>query len=225
MMGKEILDTQIKQEIKENNVSEIASTGLNPAEAKMFWDNVFKKDAPKMSFEELCEEMLWRFEEEFEFDFELDKETEAILEKFELILWEQMDNAERHETIIELVNLLSDLQGLPEVPDVEFLDDSYDSYGFYSERGNYIGINENYIEDGKEIANTVAHETRHAYQRYRAEKMENAQDELYKFNFDHYIAPEYDANGKFINALDYYYQYVEVEARVFANKISPEEEV
>lgn len=222
MIGKEILDAKVNQDIKENNVSEIASTDLLPDEVKSFWDKEFGREIPKMSFDELCDEMLWRFEDEFDFDIELNDETKALLDKFEPESWEQMDTAQRQDAVVDLVKAISDLQGMPEAPDVEFLNDGYETYGFYSEGGNYIGINENYMNDGRGVANTVAHETRHGYQHYRAGLMENSQDEIYKFNFDHYISPEYDGNGKCINGLDYYYQYVETEARAFANKISPE---
>lgn len=223
MIGKESLDTKINQDVKENNLSEITSTRLNLTETMAFWDDEFSRDIPKMSFEDLCNEMLWRFEDDFDFDdIEIDDDLRATLDKFEPETWDKINDKEKHEVVNELVEKLSDLQGLPETPEVEFLDDREDTCGFYSERGNYIGINENYINDGRSIANTIAHEVRHGYQHYRAECKETPQDEIYKFNFDHYIAPEYDANGKCVNSMDYYYQYVEAEARAFADKISPE---
>lgn len=222
MMEKEILDTKTNQDVKENSVSEIASTGLTPTEMKAFWDKKFCKDVPKMSFEELCCEMLWRSEDEFDFDIKPDETTQTALEKFLPNNWERLDTDEKHEAIKELVKCISDLQGVPDVPEVEFLDDGDNSCGFYSERGNYIGINENYLEDAKEIVDTIAHETRHAYQHYRAELLKEPQDQIYKFNFEHYIAPEYDENGFCVNFFDYYDQYVEAEARAFASRFSQE---
>lgn len=222
MIGKEIIDAKEKPETKENKLSEIASSELTSSEAKSFWDDKFNKEIPKLSFEELCNEMLWRSEDEFDFDIEPDAATKTTLERFKPDNWELLDIDEKHDAIKDLVKCIADFLGIPEVPDVEFLDDGANSCGFYSERGNYIGINENYLDDAKDIVDTVAHETRHAYQHYRAELLETPQDEIYKFNFDHYIGPEYDEDGFCVNFIDYNDQYVEAEARAFANRFSPE---
>lgn len=222
MIGKEVFDIKDNQEITQSIFQEIPSGHTTPTDAKLFWDNEFNKDVPKMSFEELCGEMIWHSEDEFDFDIKPDETTQTALEKFQPNNWEQLDTDEKHEAIKKLVKCISDLQGLPDVPEVEFLDDGDNSCGFYSERGNYIGINENYLGDAKEIVDTVAHEARHAYQHYRAELLKEPQDQIYKFNFEHYIAPEYDENGFCVNFFDYYDQYVEAEARAFASRFSSE---
>ena len=222
MTAKETFEVKPVFEITDNKFSEIKAAVILSTEAKSFWNNEFSKDNPKLSFEELCGEMLWRSENEFDFDIKPDETTQTALEKFKPNNWEQLDTDEKHDAIKELVKCISDLQGLPDVPEVEFLDDGDNSCGFYSERGNYIGINENYLEDANEIVDTIAHETRHAYQHYRAELLEEPQDQIYKFNFEHYIAPEYDENGFCVNFFDYYDQYVEAEARAFASRFAPE---
>ena len=222
MTAKETFEVKPVSEITDNKFSEIKAAVISSTEAKSFWNSEFNKDNPKLSFEELCCEMLWRSEDEFDFDIKPDETTQTALEKFQPNNWERLDTDEKHEAIKKLVKCISDLQGLPDIPEVEFLDDGDNSCGFYSERGNYIGINENYLEDAKEIVDTVAHEARHAYQHYRAELLKEPQDQIYKFNFEHYIAPEYDENGFCVNFFDYYDQYVEAEARAFASRFSSE---
>lgn len=222
MFGKEILGNIESRDIKPYNFVEISPDKLSVGEAKTFWESMFHKDIEKLSFEELCDEMLWRSEDEFDFDIKPDEATQTALERFQPNNWERLDADEKHESIKNLIKCISDLQGMPEVPDVEFLNDGDNSCGFYSERGKYIGINENYLDDAKEIVDTVVHEVRHAYQHYRAELLEEPQDEIYRFNFEHYIGPEYDENGFCVNFFDYYDQYVEAEARAFASKFSSE---
>lgn len=222
MSGKEYVDMKTNSEIIEKNIPMFAELDINVSDAKSFWNDKFNEKLSKMSFEELCDEMLWRSEDEFDFDIKLDESTLDALEKFQPDNWELLDTNERHDAVKELVKCISDIQGLSEVPEVEFIDDRDNSCGFYSERGNYIGINERYLDDPKEIVDTIAHETRHAYQHYRGEVLETPVDEIYKFNFEHYIAPEYDADGFCTNFFDYYDQYVEVEARAFANEFAKE---
>lgn len=218
MIWKEISDDKSHYELEECKGSEHIQSALDLNEAKTFWDDKFNQDIPKLSFEELCDEMLWRSEKEFDFDINVDDSTRDVLERFQPDNWETLDIDERHDAIKELVKCISDLLGIPEVPDVVFWDDGDNSCGFYSERGNYIGINENYLDDANELIDTIAHETRHAYQHYRAELSETPQDEIYRFNFEHYIAPEYDSGGYCVNYFDYYDQYIEAEARAFAKQ-------
>lgn len=222
MVWKEILDARPCSELEDYRDVDRFQSALDLKEAKSFWDNKFNNEISKLSFEELCDEMLWRSEDEFHFDIKPDEATLKALEKFQPDNWELLDTNERQNAVRELVKCISDMQGLSEVPEVEFIDDGDNSCGFYSERGNYIGINERYLDDPKEIVDTIAHETRHAYQHYRGEVLETPVDEIYKFNFEHYIAPEYDENGFCTNFFDYYDQYVEVEARAFANEFAKE---
>ena len=222
MKERALLDVVEKREVKNNNFDDFIVSEVSLSKAKFFWDNKFNNEITKLSFEELCDEMLWRSEDEFHFDIKPDEATLKALERFQPDNWELLDTNERQDAVRELVKSISDMQGLSEVPEVEFIDDGDNSCGFYSERGNYIGINERYLDDPKEIVDTIAHETRHAYQHYRGEVLETPVDEIYKFNFEHYIAPEYDENGFCTNFFDYYDQYVEVEARAFANEFAKE---
>lgn len=218
MLERGLSDIAMKTDIEKTSLSGIPSSEIFLTEAKFFWDSKFTTEFPKLSFEELCDEMLWRSEKEFDFDIQVDDSTSDALARFQHDNWETLDIDERQDAIKDLVKCIANLLGIPDVPDVVFLDDGDNSCGFYSERGNYIGINENYLDDANELIDTIAHETRHAYQHYRAELSETPQDEIYRFNFEHYIAPEYDSEGYCVNYFDYYDQYIEAEARAFAKQ-------
>lgn len=74
-----------------------------------------------------------------------------------------------------------------------------------------------YFNDSSELVNTIAHEMRHAYQEYRAGLLETREDELYRVNLDNYISPVQLPEGGWLFFTDYQDQYVEVDARAFAN--------
>ena len=88
--------------------------------------------------------------------------------------------------------------------------------GAYDPERNVISVNRNIFDDSYEIVNTIAHETRHAYQYRRAQNPENYLDLLYAYNFVNYISPYVDEDG-YANFLDYQDQLIEAEARAFAN--------
>lgn len=93
-----------------------------------------------------------------------------------------------------------------------------DAYGCYDPKDNTITLNSQFLSDPVELVNTIAHETRHAYQFMRADKLETREDALFKVGNDNYISPIPLSSGGWLNYTDYYNQYVEVDARVFANK-------
>ena len=68
--------------------------------------------------------------------------------------------------------------------------------------------------------NTVAHEMRHAYQWERSRNPERPEDILYLYNFDNYISPVPLGNGKYLFVVDYMNQYIEAEARAFADSLN-----
>ena len=47
--------------------------------------------------------------------------------------------------------------------------------------------------------------------------METREDMIFKYNLDNYISPEYTVDGGCLYFLDYWNQYIECDARVFAN--------
>jgi hypothetical protein len=91
------------------------------------------------------------------------------------------------------------------------------AYGFYSPSDNTINLNRQYFDDPVELVNTIAHEMRHAYQEYRAGLLETREDALYRVNLDNYISPIPLPGGGWLFFTDYQDQYVEVDARAFAN--------
>ena len=79
------------------------------------------------------------------------------------------------------------------------------------------------LEDPKELLNTIAHELRHAFQRQSADNPHSDIDYIYLMNLKNYISPIILHNGKCILYTDYYNQFVEAEARAFANLFGREE--
>lgn len=222
MKEKEFLASADRKEVEANNHTQTDVSKVSVEEAKSFWNDLFKQDQEKFTDEELYKEMLNRSEKEFDFEVDFDDSVKEILSKFQASNWESLDKNERQEVIEDLVNWIGTMLGLENIPDIVILEDNNDSYGFYNERENYIGINERYLNQGSEVADTVPHEVWHAYQNERAQKQETFQDEIYKFNFEHYIAPEEDESGYPVNFNDYYDQYIEVEATAFARRFSEE---
>ena len=106
---------------------------------------------------------------------------------------------------------------LEEQPDVVIFNDADDSYGFYNPSHNTVNLNQRYFDDPIELVNTIAHEMRHAYQEYRAGLLETREDALFKANLDNYISPIPLPGGVWLFFTDYQDQYVEVDARAFAN--------
>lgn len=222
MIGKEINDSTENVESSENKFSEISADKFSCEDAKIFWNRVFDDESEEISEEKLWDEILYRDESEFDFSNIVDDDTKEILKLFTADEWESLDTDGRHKLIEKLAECIGESLGLEVIPEIELVDLDDGCSGYYSESGNYIGINLNCWDDYKDIVDTIAHEIRHAYQRFRADKLENGQDEIYKFNFDHYIAAECDAEGKYVNFKEYYEQYIEVEARAFANEFAAE---
>ena len=149
-------------------------------------------------------------EDNVEFEYFPSNEVISTLKKFTTDAWVHMDQSEKMTCIDELVASISKDLDLNDKPYV-VISDSIESHGAYVSEDNVIIISSKDINDPKEIVNTIAHEMRHAYQHERADIGETTEDVLYKLNFDNYIQPDF--------FYDYYNQYVEVEARVFADKI------
>lgn len=98
-----------------------------------------------------------------------------------------------------------------------FFDDEGGAYGDYNPANNMINLNKSYFSDSPEMANTLMHELRHAYQRFRAEILDTWEDALFRVNLDNYISPMPLPGGGWLFFTDYTDQYVEVDARAFAN--------
>lgn len=222
MIGKEILDYDSKAELTENKFTEITADRTSIEDTKSYWNRIFDVEKEWISEEELWEKMLYCEESEFEFSDVVDEKTKRVIESFDNVHWETLDDEGRLKLIKQLANCIGESLGIKKLPEIELVELEEECFGYYSERGNYIAINTSYWDNPMEVVDTIAHEMRHAYQRYRADLCENAQDKLYKFNYEHYISPERDVDGKYVNFFDYYLQYIEVEARAYAKEFTRE---
>lgn len=218
MISKEILDHDSKAELTENKFTEITADKTSIEDTKSYWNRIFDVEKEWVSEEDLWNKMLYCDETIFDFPSVVDEKTREVIESFDNARWETLDDVCRFELIKKLANFIGESLGIKELPEIELVELKEECMGYYSESGNYVAINTTYWNNPKEVIDTIAHEMRHAYQRYRADLCENSQDEIYKFNYEHYISPECDANGKYVNFIDYYLQYIEVEARTYAKE-------
>ena len=171
------------------------------------------------TYDKLLSEIFNRSEDELSIDFSISDKIKSLLENFSFDRWEAMSEAEKVSAIKELAKTVGEALGLDKLPTIE-ISDGDDAYGFYDPKNNTITLNSKYFADPVELVNTLTHELRHAYQHMRAELLETWEDALYKVNFDNYISPVPLPGGGWLFFVDYFDQYVEVDARVFANKFT-----
>ena len=195
---------------------------MSSEEAISFLDGLFSvnpesQDTYSIDEESLLAEIFGRFEDEFDFDFELDDEVQVVLDRFGAAQWERLTDSEKVEAIKELASVIGKKLGIEENPEIQFYIGRDGSCGAYIPGKNKVEINRSTMNDPQEVVDTVAHELRHAYQHQRAGLQETWQDMLYKINFENYISPIPLADGKYLFFTDYQDQLVEAEARAFAN--------
>ena len=194
--------------------------GMTDQEADAFWKKEFQNAHNEFSQEEYNKaksEIYNRSEDELNIEFDIDDRLKSVLEQFAPNRWESMSDTERAEAISVFVRALGEGLELKELPKIIVYDDQSDSYGYYDPSENTISLNRRYFSDPPEVVNTVAHEMRHAYQHHRAELLETHEDLLYKVNLENYISPVELPDGGWLLFTDYQDQYVEVDARAFAN--------
>lgn len=155
-------------------------------------------------------------EEDIEIPFYITDDIDELLRLFDIQEWDVLDESDKVLISTEFVKCVADELGVEKCPSI-CLSDELDAEARYNSRDNVIELNIDFIDDPIEIVDSLAHELRHAYQHERTEKLENQKDLLFRLNFDFYITPETDSNGCYINFYDYYNQYVECDARAFAN--------
>ena len=193
---------------------------MSDQEASDFIAKEFEKahdEAELDTYSKLLSEAFNRCEDEIIIDFEINEKIKSILEKFNDENWNNLDTSERTKLIKEFVKAVGKELGVEKIPEVVLSNDDDNAYGFYDQFKNLISINDKFTNNPVEVANTVAHELRHAYQHYRAEILESWEDALFKINYDNYISPIQLPNGGWLFFTDYQDQYVEVDARAFAN--------
>ncbi len=191
-------------------------------DACAFWDTVFSApteadELQSADFESLIPDVFGWYEEEFDFDFEIDEGLSRILRRFDETKWDNASDAEKEEAISDLAVAIGKRLGLYDIPAIRYFDGPEGSCGAYIPDKNIIEINRNNFSSPIEIVDTVAHETRHAYQQQRAQNPETYMDVLYGVNFENYISPVQLENGHYLFFTDYQDQLVEAEARAFAN--------
>ncbi len=198
---------------------------LDVEEAREYWN---KKFSDEPNFAEVTEEQLIAdvygcSEEDFSFDTDVSKpEIQASLEQFEDSIWENKDIEEKKACISDFAEIVALDLGIDNRPDIEYYKADPCDCGCFDPEENVIKINENNLENPNEVVNTVAHEMRHAYQYQRAQNIENYKDLLYAYNFSHYITP-YETEDGFVGFTDYQDQYIEAEARAYADQFAEEE--
>lgn len=153
-----------------------------------------------------------------DFDFgDLDlneEELKNILKYFKPDVWEKLDMDEKRTVIIVFTGYLAKVLDLKNPPRVVFYYGPQYDCGAYDRAGNIIRININRLDEPQMAINTVAHEAWHAYQHQCAENPQTRKDELYAYNFNHYIKPVV-VDGKWVGFEEYESQLVEAEANAF----------
>lgn len=180
--------------------------------AKTFWNNQFKKKETNKNQEISIFDILDRDENEFSFSNEISDEVIRIQESISPENWDTLNEKEKIEILQAYADAISDMLGIQDKPVVSLYDGQEGEYGSYSERTNTVYYNRLYIDSVEDLKVTIPHEVRHSYQTERASIGETREDLLYKYNNECYISPE-------MSLMDYWNQYIECEARAFANYV------
>ena len=216
----DIAENGTNTEILDKHTDIKPSDRMTDQEADAFWKAEFQKAHDEVSLDEydiLLSEVFNRSEDELNIDFDIDDRFMAILERFDTETWENLNESDKTDAISDFVNALGEGLGLEDIPATIVFDDSNDAYGFYNPSNNTINLNKEYFNNPSELVNTIAHEMRHAYQEFRVGMLETREDLLYRVNLDNYISPVPLPGGGWLFFTDYQDQYVEVDARAFAN--------
>lgn len=224
--GREQHDTTYSKNL--DGFKDIKSTESTSMEkVKDYWNKTFRKADTYIpdDNENYFSEVFGCTGDEFHFDFDIGQNLRKDLESFNGGSWNNMSENEKAKNICEFSAALSEKLGLMNPPTIAFFNGQKDSCGSYNSDTNVITINRALFNDSAEVVDTIAHETRHAYQHQRANAMETKQDYLYKFNFDNYLSPVSIGSGKYLFFTDYQDQLVESEARAFANIFREKETV
>ena len=202
------LNIRSKNELSDKDINDYIKSEIEKAH----------REAMLEPYDKLLEEIFNVSEDDISIDYEVSDQVKEILSDFKLINWLTLNENKRLDTINKLVDTVSDELGITDKPKVILTTESEDFFGAYDPQKNTIILNRTGFLNPKELVDTITHELRHAYQHMRAEKLETHEDALFRVNLENYISPEQNNDGDFINFFEYNDQYVEVDARVFADK-------
>lgn len=196
---------------------------MTDQEVDDFWTQEFEKvqdETEIVPYDQLLSEVFNRSENELDIVFDIDDRLESILEKFKPENWDTMDESHQLSALKELEQSIGEKLEIEKMPALSFFDDEEGVCGNYNPENNVIDLNRRYLSDSREIVNTLTHELRHAYQKFRADILDTWEDALFKVNWDNYISPVSLPGGGWLFFKDYTDQYVEVDARAFANRFT-----
>lgn len=205
-------------------IKNIIPERLSPQDARGFWDAVFFNNAQDAT-QEIDEDDIWREifgrdEEEFQFDFKIDKRMQSILDQMNSPNWDLLADEEKIRIADQFVEVLADRLDIQDVPKVVFFEGAPTALGAFSSGDNCVKINAALLQHPQLLKEVIPHEMRHAYQHQRAATQETWMDVLYQINFDNYISPIWLSDSTCLYFTDYQGQLVESEARAFANLFS-----
>ena len=195
---------------------------LSMRKADDFWKNEFAHneiEIDEKTYSELLEKAFNCSEEDVSIDFHLDERIIQMLDS-NGEKWNQMNNTERLDAMNDIASIVAEKIGLPQCPKVSISELGESTYGYYDKEREKIVINKAFLNDFKETLNTLMHELWHVFQHFRAEQGDDMKDALYQVGFENYIEPIPLPGGGFLFFWDYSHQFIEVEARVFANMFS-----
>lgn len=150
--------------------------------------------------------------------FSFDDEIDGLILEFGENNWMMLDIDERCNLIEKMADAIGKRLKLEDNVEVKFFIGNKDNCGWFNGKEKAVVVNLNIFDSPEEVLDTLAHEMKHAHQYSRAQKCETEQDRLYKYNFKHYISPMTDKNGFYVNFLEYQGQFIEAEARAFAQQ-------
>ena len=223
-MIKEVMEAGEAQSIdtvEDKLVSDVDS--VDAFDYDKFWDKEFDKgieDSMDDLFEDLLSESFNRDEDEIPMSYDIPESVMDTLDKFSDSDWESLTQDEKMDLSEELLQNVGESLGLERIPGLDYSEEmDPETFGEYSYTENQIVFNQMLFSNPVELVKTLVHELRHAYQHERAGKLQTYTDAIYKVNFDNYIEPVNLPSGGSLFFMDYWNQYVEVDARAFSNII------
>lgn len=205
--------------LEEKSFSEI--TQADNSDFDEYWDKEFDKDIEDSIndlFDDLLSESFNRDEDEIPMSYDITEPVGDVLDKFTDENWEKLSQVEKMDLANELLQNVGDSLGLERIPGLDYSEEmDPETYGEYNYIENQIVFNQMLLNNPVELVKTLVHELRHAYQHERALILDTYTDAIYKVNFDNYIEPVNLPSGGSLFFMDYWCQYVEVDARAFSN--------